>query len=387
MRVAGMRPVSLTVTACLDALGIPSSTYYQRRKVDAAAQSAASEPTQGDGKMKKNGAPPRCRLSLEEESRVLELMRSPALRDQTPYEIYGRLVDEGEYLCHPSTMYRVLNRNQEVKTKRDEVRRVLRPIPKLKATGPNQVWTWDISKLKGAYGEGWYMLYAMMDIFSRKVVGWRVEYVERAEMFVELMTQTVGREGIRPQQLVMHSDNGAAMTAHVTVEMLHALGVERSHSRPRTSNDNPFIESLFKTFKNQPKYPRRSSFEDIEDARGYCREFFDWYNNQHYHRGIALLTPNMVHHGQAPRIIAERQLVVDKAFAAHPERFGRAPKALQLPPASYINGPDKEARKRHDKSGKVKQKKADIHTGGESSMEDANFSLDKTRNGSRPDNE
>jgi putative transposase len=209
--------------------------------------------------------------------------------------------------------------------------------PELLATKPNQVWTWDITKLRGP--EKWtsYYLYVMIDIFSRKVVGWLVATRQTAELAEQLITECCWREAIDADQLEIHSDRGAPMTAKAVALLMSDLGVTKSHSRPYVSNDNPFIEAHFKTLKYRPDFPKR--FGCIEDARAFCRDFFDWYNNEHYHSGIALMTPSTVHDGDAEKCRARRQTVLDAAYAAHPERFRKRPIAQSPPSSVWINKP------------------------------------------------
>lgn len=258
--------------------------------------------------------------------------------DKPPAEIYAALLDEGVYLCSIRSMYRILNENGEVKERRNILRHPEYTKPELLATAPNQVWSWDITKLKGPVKWTYYYLYVILDIFSRHAVGWMIAHRENAELAETLIRETCERQEIDQDQLLIHSDRGSPMTSKAVALLLSDLGVTKSLSRPHVSNDNPFSESHFKTLKYRPTFPK--NFGSIEDARAFCQYFFDWYNNEHYHNGIALLTPAMVHYGSAEECNRERQNVLSKAFDAHPERFVSGhPKVLQLPKEVWINPP------------------------------------------------
>lgn len=258
--------------------------------------------------------------------------------DKAPAEIYAALLDEGVYLCSIRTMYRILNEHGEVKERRNVLRHPEYTKPELLATAPNQVWSWDITKLKGPVKWTYYYLYVILDIFSRHVVGWMIAHRENAELAETLISETCERQEIDKDQLLIHSDRGSPMTSKAVALLLSDLGVTKSLSRPHVSNDNPFSESHFKTLKYQPTFPK--NFGSIEDARAFCQYFFDWYNNEHYHSGIALLTPAMVHYGSAEECNRQRQEVLSAAFDAHPERFVSGhPKVLQLPKEVWINPP------------------------------------------------
>jgi putative transposase len=279
-------------------------------------------------------------LALPEalEREILAVLHGTRFMDQSPYQVYATLLDEGRYLCSIRSFYRILGRHGEVRERRDQARRPAYAKPELIATGPNQVWSWDITKLKGPTPGVYFHLYVIIDIFSRCVVGWMVAERESTELAKRLIDQTCQRQGIKPGQLTLHADRGSSMTSKGVEQLLFDLGVAKSHSRPHVSNDNPFSEAQFKTLKYRPDFPPR--FGSIEDARAHCVAFFDWYNHDHYHSAIALLTPASVHTGQAGDILIKRNQVLAAAFAAHPERFkGKPPMHPPLPTAAWINPP------------------------------------------------
>lgn len=258
--------------------------------------------------------------------------------DKAPTTVHAELLDEGKYYCSTRTMYRILANANELRERRKQARHPAYAKPELLATGPNQVWSWDITKLKGPGKWQHYHLYVILDVFSRYVVGWLIAQREHENLAAVLISETLRKEGITHNQLVIHADRGPAMSSKPVAQLLAGLGVTKSHSRPHTSNDNPYSEAQFKTLKYRPDFPER--FGSQEDAQGYCRGFFDWYNNRHYHSGIAFLTPAAVHHGRAPQVIDNRNAVLAEAFAKHPERFVRKqPTHPHLPTAAWINPP------------------------------------------------
>jgi putative transposase len=281
-------------------------------------------------------------MSAEERQRILCVLHEDRFADKAPSEVYAALLDEGIYLCSIRTMYRILHAHDEVRERRNVLRHPNYKRPELLATAPNQVWSWDITKLKGPAKWTYYYLYVILDIFSRHAVGWMVARRESAELAKTLIRETCQRQRIDKDQLFIHSDRGSAMTSKAVALLMSDLGVTKSLNRPHVSNDNPFSESQFKTLKYQPAFPRR--FGSIEDARAFCRRFFQWYNEEHYHSGIALMTPASVHYGSAADCNDRRQMVLTKAFDDHPERFvnGR-PKVLELPEAVWINPPDPQS--------------------------------------------
>ena len=272
---------------------------------------------------------------------VLDLLRDPRFADLAPAEVYATLLDEGIYHCSIRTMYRILDAHNEVRERRNQIRHPVYTKPELLAEAPNTVWSWDITKLKGPAKWTYFYLYVIIDIFSRRVVGWCVADAESAVMFKELFEETIIKHNVPPGQLTLHADRGASMKAKATAQLLADLGVTKSHSRPHTSNDNPFSESHFKTLKYQPQFPKL--FGCIEDAKAFCRRFFPWYNQEHHHVGLGLMTPDQVHYGQADDVHAARQRTLDRAFIANPERFVKKPPTPpDKPTAVWINPPPKK---------------------------------------------
>ncbi len=317
--IIGTRP------ACR-ALGVAPATIYRRRRPP-------------DPKPRRvRPAPPRA-LSDAEREAVLGELRSERFVDSAPAQVYATLLDEGRYLCSERTMYRLLDGSGEVRERRDQLTHPAYNKPELLAEAPNQVWSWDISKLKGPAKWTHYQLYVILDIFSRYVVAWTVQYREDKQVAKALIAQAVEQQQITPGSLTVHADRGSAMRSKPVAFLLADLGLTRTHNRPYTSSDNPYSEAHFKTLKYRPEFPER--FESIEHAREFCRGFFDYYNHQHRHSGIGLMTPAAVHHGHAKRLHAERQRVLDAAYAATPERFVRkAPAPPKLPTAAWINKPE-----------------------------------------------
>lgn len=314
-----------TRAAC-ESIGVPRATLYRRRQAANAKQV-----------VKQRKSPPRA-LSEPERQQVLDTLHSESFRDKAPHEVYATLLDEGRYLCSTRTMYRILEANAEVKERRDQLRRPVYEKPELLATAPNQVWSWDITKLLGPEKWTYFYLYVILDIFSRYVVGWMLANRESAILAKELIEETCTKQNIQPRQLTIHADRGSSMKSKPVAFLMADLGVTKTHSRPHTSDDNPFSESQFKTMKYRPDFPAR--FGSIEDARAFCRSFFPWYNNEHKHTGICLLTPAAVHYGKAEAIIAERQAVLDKAYELTPERFVRkSPTHKTMPEGVWINPP------------------------------------------------
>ena len=280
-------------------------------------------------------------LSPGERDTVLSVLHSDRFVDCAPAEIVATLLDEGTWLCSVRTMYRILKKHGEARERRDQLRHPSYAAPELLATGPNQVWSWDITKLRGPVKWTYFHLYAILDIFSRYTVGWMVAPRESATLAKKLIGETCARQEIASGELTIHADRGSSMKSKPLALFLADLGVTKSHSRPYVSDDNPFSESQFKTLKYRPAYPDR--FGSIEDARAWCRAFFSWYNTEHRHSGIGMLTPEDVHYGRAPEVLAARAVVLKAAYAAHPERFVlRAPEPGPLPTAVWINPPADE---------------------------------------------
>lgn len=326
--VVALAPASgLTAGACA-ALGLSRASVHRHRTRQDRPHPIPAQPR------------PKPKRALTEEQRelVLALLREPRFVDQAPAEIYATLLDEGIYHCSIRTMYRILDANGEIQERRRQLRHPVYQKPELMAERPNEVWSWDITKLMGPAKWTYFYLYVIIDIFSRRVVGWCVADTESAILFKPLFEDTLAKHLVLPGQLTLHADRGASMKAKATTLMLADLGVTKSHSRPHTSNDNPFSESHFKTLKYQPEFPKR--FGCIEDAKAFCRHFFDWYNRDHHHAGLGLMTPDQVHYGQADAVYAARQEILDKAFRANPERFVRkSPTPPQKPTAAWINPP------------------------------------------------
>jgi putative transposase len=277
-------------------------------------------------------------LSEGERKRVLDVLHEPRFVDLAPAEVYATLLDEGTYLCSERTMYRVLAAEGEVRERRAQRQHPVYQAPELLATKPNALWSWDITKLKGPAKWSYFNLYVVLDVFSRFVVGWMVAHRESATLAERLITTCCERQSILPGDLTIHADRGSAMTSKSVALLLADLGVTKTHSRPHVSNDNPYSESQFKTMKYRPDFPER--FGSIQDSRSHCEVFFNWYNLEHRHSGIGLLTPFDVHHGLAEERRANRAAVLRAAYDATPERFVRQiPVPPALPTAAWINPP------------------------------------------------
>lgn len=311
--------------------------------VDAARNGAEPASPAGDQGQQALASPPGTRtspraLSKDERAQVLAVLNEERFVDLAPAEVYATLLDEDKYLCSERTMYRILAEHRQVRERRDQRRHPKYVAPELMAKKQNQLWTWDITKLKTFVKSQYLHLYVILDVFSRYVVGWMVAERESGELAKALIDQTCERQGITPGELTFHADNGPAMVAQPVAFLLASLGITKSHSRPHVSDDNPFSEAHFKTLKYRPDFPER--FASIEHARAFLRDFFAWYNTQHHHDALALLTPHDVHHGLVAKRIAQRARVLDAAYAAHPERFvRRAPTPAVLPEAVWINPP------------------------------------------------
>jgi putative transposase len=282
---------------------------------------------------------PRRALAAPERQAVLDLLHEPRFVDLAPAEIYASLLDQGRYVCSIRTLYRILAENHEVRERRRQMRHPVYVKPELLATGPNQVWSWDITKLMGPVKWTYFYLYVIIDIFSRRVVGWLIADAESAALFQPLFQEALARNPPAPGvTLILHADRGSAMKAKATALMLADLGVTKSHSRPYVSDDNPFSESHFKTLKYQPQFP--SNFGCIQDAKAFCRRFFAWYNQDHHHVGIGLMTPDQVHYGQAQAVHDARQKTLERAYRMNPDRFvKKAPAPPAMPTATWINPP------------------------------------------------
>ena len=276
-------------------------------------------------------------LTLTQRQAVLDAVHQPRFIDRSVSYIYATLLDENIYHASISTIYRILHSVGEVGERRDQATRLAHVKPELCATAPNQVWCWDITKLHGSQKWSYFYLYAIIDIYSRYVVGWMIADRESSALAKVLLKNTIREQGVDPTKLTIHADRGSSMKSKPVAFMLADLGVTKSHSRPHVSNDNPHIESLFKTIKYQPEFP--ATFANIVEARAFCHAFYTWYNSEHRHSGIALLTPSDVHHGRVEEKTRMRKATLDAAYDAHPERFVRGrSKPLELT-TSYINRP------------------------------------------------
>ncbi len=312
------------VAPACQALGVSRATFYRRQRPSSGHQQPRPTPARA--------------LCETERERVLDVLASPRFVDRAPAEVVATLLDEGRYLCSERTVYRVLAASQPVRERRNQREHPRYTKPELVATEPNQTWSWDITKLLGPKKWTYFYLYVLLDIFSRYIVGWMVADRENSALAGRLIEETCYKHGVEPETLTLHSDRGAPMTSKCTAQLLADLGVTRSLSRPQVSDDNPFSEAQFKTLKYHPGFPGR--FADIGAAIAHCRSFFPWYNTEHRHGGIAMLTPHDVHHGRAQDVLAERQRTLDAAWADHPERFVRGtPKPSPLPEAVWINAP------------------------------------------------
>ena len=311
--------------ACL-ALGVARASAYRFWK------------RKGNPAQPKEPVKPERALSDAEKEQILSVLHSKRFVDIAPQEVYATLLDEGVYLCSVRTMYRILEEKKEVRERRNQAKHVEYAKPELLATQPNELWSWDITKLKGPVKWSYFHLYVILDVFSRYVVGWMVADRESSELAKKLISETIKKQEADPLHLTIHADRGSSMKSKPVALMLSDLGVTKTHSRPHVSNDNPFSESQFKTMKYRPEFPTR--FGSIEDARAFCVDFFRWYNTEHHHSGIALLTPEMVHYGLAESVTKARLETLQQAYQLHPERFVKnEPKPPQLPGAVWINPP------------------------------------------------
>lgn len=282
-------------------------------------------------------------LSDEERSRVVDTLSEPRFVDLAPPQIWARLLDDDAvYLCSVSTMYRLLREHGAVRERRRQARHPAHVKPELVADGPNQVWSWDITKLKGPVKWVWFYLYVVIDVYSRYTPGWLVATRETARLAEELLGGCVASERIGRDQLTIHADRGPSMASKSVALLLADLGVTRSHARPRQSNDNPYSEAQIKTLKYCPTFPER--FTSIEHARAFTDTFFGYYNLEHRHSGIGWHTPFDVHHGHAQAVREARQATLDEAYATHPQRFTRPPQAPRIPEVAWINRPTEDER-------------------------------------------
>jgi putative transposase len=314
-----------TKAACA-AFNLPRATYYRQT-----ANLTAAKPTV------RLAAPPLA-LTIAEEQKVLDVLHEPRFHDHAPSQVYATLLDEGIYYCSIRTMYRILTKHDEVRERRRQVTRPHYDKPELLANGPNQVWSWDITKLKGPAKWTYFHLYVILDIFSRYVVGWMVAHREQAVLAKRLINDSCDKQQIKPDQLTLHADRGSSMKSKHVAFLLADLGVTKTHNRPYVSNDNPFSEAQFKTLKYCPEFP--GTFGSIQDARQFCHQFFTWYNNEHMHSSLGLLTPEQIHYCLDKEVIQKRADVLKTAFRKHPNRFkGKIPRPLPAPQEVWINPP------------------------------------------------
>lgn len=308
--------------ACAE-LGVPRSSLYRTRQPK---HISLSRPK------------PARALSETERQTVRDLLNSDRFVDSVPRQVYATLLDEEQYLCSWRTMYRILAEHNEIRERRNQLTHPAYAKPELLTTQPNQLWSWDITKLRGPAKWTYFYLYAILDVFSRYVVGWLVAERESATLAETLIAETCAKQNIHRDQLTLHADRGSSMRSKTVALLLSDLGVTKTHTRPYTSNDNPYSEAQFKTLKYRPDYPTR--FGSLMDARGWSQDFFSWYNNDHYHTGLNLMTPAMVHYGLADTVRDQRNQVLQVAYAAHPERFVRGlPMISELPREVWINQP------------------------------------------------
>ena len=304
------------------ALDVSRSSYYRRRRPQRALSRRPS---------------PRA-LSVGERREVLDTLDEPRFADLAPAQVYATMLDEGRYLCSERTMYRILQANQETRERRDQLRHPRYAAPELLATRPNELWSWDITKLLGPAKWTYFYLYVILDVFSRYVVGWMVAHRELALLAERLIAETCARQGIEEGELTIHADRGPSMTSKPVAFLLADLGVTKTHSRPHVSNDNPFSEAQFKTLKYRPDFPER--FGSIQHARAHGTDFFQWYNFEHHHSALGLLTPAVVHHGLSQGVLQKRREVLTRAYVLRPQRFVKgAPKVAGPPLAVWINPP------------------------------------------------
>ena len=329
---------SIPKAPLLCSLGISRATFYRSHERDGArfVPKPASEQI-GAGARRPCRIPGRA-LSTDERQQVRDVLYGEQFVDQTPTQIYATLLEEGAYHCSVRTMYRILEDDGPCISR---IRARNHPVyekPELLATRPNELWSWDITRLKGPRKWTYFQLYVILDVFSRYVVGWMVANRESQQLAKQFIDETIAKQGIEPDTLTVHADRGSAMTSKSVALLLSDLGVIKTHSRPHVSNDNPYSEAHFKTLKYRPQFPDR--FGSLQDARAICGKLFRWYNEEHRHGGIAYLTPATVHFGKAEAVIAQRQKALDIAYQAHPERFvNQPPVHPTLPAAVWINPP------------------------------------------------
>jgi putative transposase len=331
MREATSLKAAVGAVAACKGLQISRSTFYRHYK-----------PCISNAGNKSRPAPPLA-LKAEEKQKVIDLLHSSQFVDMAPHEVYATLLDDGIYHCSIRTMYRYLKQvHGHVKERRRQVQRPNYKKPELLATTPNELWSWDITKLKSVNKWTCFYLYVIIDVFSRYIVGWMVAYSEQTALAKRLIKQPCIKQEIQPDQLTIHADRGSSMKSKGVADLLVDLKVMKTHSRPHVSNDNPYSESNFKTLKYCPQFP--GMFGSIEDARLFCRDFINWYNRGHHHSDIGLVTPEQVHYNLSQKIYDNRTNVLLKAFGKHPKRFkGKMPLPPEIPQEAWINKPKFES--------------------------------------------
>lgn len=317
---------NMGVSAACKMLGVPRSSLYRSRQPKAVPKA----------RPRSNRA-----LTVADKTEVRQVLNSDRFVDLAPRQVYATLLDDEIYLCHWRTMYRILDEHQESQERRNQLKHPPTAIPRLEATGPRQLWSWDITKLPGPAKGTYHYLYVILDVYSRFVVGWLLAEQESAELAETLITETCLRQNILPEKLALHSDRGAAMRSKTVAQLLVDLHIAQSFSRPYTPNDNPYSEAQFKTLKYRPNFPER--FDTQLQARLWSQGFFNWYNYHHYHSALGLLTPAVVHFDQVKAVQSQRQKTLDMAFNNHPERFVKGkPTVPKLPKSVWINPPKTE---------------------------------------------
>ncbi len=328
--IAELTAAAVPLTRACAAVGRPRASHYRRHP-------ATPKPAVY-GPPTPRRPQPRA-LTAAERQRVMDVLHEPRFVDKAPAQVWAELLDDGEYYCSQRTMYRVLAAAGETRERRRQATHPAAKKPELCATGPNEIWSWDITKLLGPAKWTYYYLYVILDVHSRYVVGWMLAAKESAALAEQLLADTIAKQGINRDQLTIHADRDSSMASKPVAFLLADLGVTKSHSRPRCSNDNPYSEAQFKTLKYCPAFPGR--FGSIQDARAFCQRFFAFYNTVHRHSGIGLHTPSDVHHGRAPEVRAARAAVLQRAYHHRPDRFVRKPpQPPPLPGAAWINKPD-----------------------------------------------
>jgi putative transposase len=328
--ITELAAITGSVRAACRAAGRPQANHYRRHR-------QSPKPVKP---VRERRSAPRALSQLEREG-VRAVLNSPTFVDKAPAAVYHELLDEGTYLCSTSTMYRVLHAHNEVRERRAQATHPARVKPELVATKPNQCWSWDITKLHGPAKWSYFYLYVIIDIYSRYVVGWLLADAESKTLAERLLADTIGKQNIDRDQLTIHADNGSSMASKPVAFLLADLGVTKTHSRPHTSNDNPFSESHFRTLKYRPDFP--DAFGSIAEARAFCQRFFAWYNTEHYHSGVAWHHPIDVHYRRAEAVREARADVLTAAYTRNPERFvNKHPEPPALPTAAWINKPPEQ---------------------------------------------